>query len=252
MLFDKQENIHERQQNKNDFFLIEDAAHAFPASYRGKVIGSSRRMTAFSFYATKNLTTGEGGMLTGDPDLLERAKALSLHGMSAGAWNRYSQEAPWRYDVVEPGYKYNMTDVQAAIGRAQLSKLEFMDLRRREGVSMYAEGLGDLEGVQLPSEKKHVTSAWHLYPIRVHPKLVSGGRDVFIHRLKGQNIGASVHFIPLHLYQFYRDKYDYSSHDFPVAHRAFERLVSLPLHPGLSDGDVSDVIEAVKLVATKG
>ena len=229
--------------------VIEDAAHALPAKYRGEMIGSSSRMTAFSFYATKNLTTGEGGMLTGDPELLERAGILSLHGMSAGAWNRYSEAGRWHYNVVAPGYKYNMTDLQAAIGRAQLLKLESMHHRRREVVSMYGEGLGGIDGIRLPSEKKHVSSAWHLYPIRVHPDLVKGGRDVFIDRLTGRNIGTSVHFIPLHLHGFYRDKYEYRSDDFPIAQKAFEHLVSLPLHPGLTDEDVSDVIEAVKLVA---
>tara|TARA_B100000029_G_scaffold512812_1_gene610513 strand:- start:682 stop:1833 length:1152 start_codon:yes stop_codon:yes gene_type:complete len=232
--------------------VIEDAAHAFPASYRGEMVGSTSRMTAFSFYATKNLTTGEGGMLTGDPEFIEQAATLSLHGMSRAAWNRYSEASQWYYEVVAPGYKYNMADLQAAVGRAQLVKLESMDQRRREVVRMYADGLSSIDGIRIPCEKEHVSSAWHLYPIRVHPDLIQGGRDVFIDRLSERNIGTSVHFIPLHLHPFYRDKYGYVSDDFPVAREAFEQLVSLPLHPGLTDEDVSDVIEAVELVSTGG
>jgi dTDP-4-amino-4,6-dideoxygalactose transaminase len=232
--------------------VIEDAAHAFPASYRGEMVGSTSRMTAFSFYATKNLTTGEGGMLTGDPEFIEQAATLSLHGMSRAAWNRYSEASQWYYEVAAPGYKYNMADLQAAVGRAQLLKLEFMDQRRREVVRMYADGLRSIDGIRIPCEKVHVSSAWHLYPIRVHPDLIKGGRDAFIDRLSERNIGTSVHFIPLHLHPFYRDKYGHISDDFPIAQEAFKQLVSLPLHPGLTDEDVSDVIEAVKLVSAGG
>ncbi len=230
--------------------VIEDAAHALPASYRGQRVGRSPRLTAFSFYATKNLTTGEGGMLTGDPELVDRARGLSLHGMNGDAWKRYSHKGSWYYEIVAPGYKYNMTDLQAAIGLKQLERLETMQARRRRVVELYAEGLGDLDQIRLPTVRSHVVSAWHLYPIRVLPRGSAMNRGHFIEQLATRNIGTSVHFIPLHLHPFYRDKYGYRPDDFPVAQGAYETLVSLPLHPGLSDPDVEDVIEAVRDVCS--
>jgi dTDP-4-amino-4,6-dideoxygalactose transaminase len=216
------------------------------------MVGSSGRLTSFSFYATKNLTTGEGGMLTGAPELIEKARVLSLHGMSANAWNRYAAGAPWYYEVVAPGYKYNMSDVQAAIGSAQLQKLDTMQRRRREIVDRYSEVLGDMPELELPRARGHVSPAWHLYPVRVAPDLVRGGRDGFIERMTALNIGTSVHFIPLHLHPFYREKYGLLQQDYPVAQAAFERLVSLPLHPGLADSDIDDVAQAVRLAARGG
>ncbi len=228
--------------------VVEDAAHALPAKYRGRTVGSSQNLTAFSFYATKNLTTGEGGMLTGPGNLIDRARRLSLHGMTGSAWNRYSPRGSWYYEVVEPGYKYNMTDVQAALGLTQLSKLDMMQQRRREVVGLYNDALRGLPAVGLPSERVHVESAWHLFPIRVHKDRVPVDRGAFIEQMRVRNIGTSVHFIPVHLHPFYANKYGYRSGDFPVAEGAFEELVSLPLHPGLSDTDVADVARAVNEV----
>ncbi|MFN2571125.1 MAG: DegT/DnrJ/EryC1/StrS family aminotransferase [Gemmatimonadales bacterium] len=225
--------------------LIEDAAHALPASFRGKPIGSGPNPVAFSFYATKNLTTAEGGMLTAAPEFLERARILALHGMSRDAWKRYDQGGSWRYEVVAPGFKYNLTDVASAIGLWQLRKQERFHRRRVEIVEAYTMAFGAEEALEPPVRRAHVEHAWHLYVLRIRPDLLRIGRDQFIDELTKRNIGTSVHFIPIHLHPFYRKKYGYVPGDFPVAYSNFERLLSLPLHPGLTDQDVSDVIEAV-------
>jgi dTDP-4-amino-4,6-dideoxygalactose transaminase len=225
--------------------LVEDAAHAVPAAFRGRPVGSRGSLASFSFYATKNLTTGEGGMLTGDPELVERARILGLHGMSRDAWKRYDGEGSWYYEVVAPGYKYNMTDVQAALGLRQLERLDGMQRRRREVVARYEAAFGGRPELRLPVEREHVDSSWHLYPLRL-TGAAPVGRDAFIRGLTGRRIGTSVHYIPLHLHPWYRERYGYVEEDFPVAQSAYEGLVSLPLHPGLSDRDVDDVVEAVE------
>ncbi len=258
--------------------IIEDAAHALPARYKGYTIGSSSLLsslfpfsrfpfstsshfpflTCFSFYATKNLTTAEGGMLTGPPDLVEEARVWSLHGMSRDAWKRYSAEGSWYYEVIRPGFKYNMTDIQAAIGLHQLRKLPQFQARRREIVRRYNEAFSQFEEFQIPTERPEVEHAWHLYVLRLNlehfpairnPK--SEIRNRFIEELKARNIGTSVHFIPIHLHPYYRDKYGYKPDDFPVAYREYQRIVSLPLYPRMSDQDVEDVIEAVVDVVEK-
>jgi len=230
--------------------IVEDAAHALPASYRGRRIGAARNPVAFSFYATKNLTTAEGGMLTGDPEFLDRARVFSLHGMSRDAWKRYDRGGSWRYDVLLPGFKYNMTDIQASLGLAQLRKLEAFDARRRSIVAQYQAAFGEDEAFECPAERADITHAWHLYVLRLRPDVLSIGRDQFIEELTRRNIGTSVHFIPIHTHPYYRDTYGYVPEDLPVAFGAFERLLSLPLHPRLSDEDVADVVEAVLDVAT--
>jgi dTDP-4-amino-4,6-dideoxygalactose transaminase len=225
--------------------MIEDAAHALPARFRGQPIGSGQNPVAFSFYATKNLTTAEGGMLTAGPDFLERARIMALHGMSRDAWKRYDKGGSWRYEIVAPGFKYNLTDVASAIGLWQLRKLERFHQRRLEIVEAYGQAFGAEEALEPPVKRAHVDHAWHLYVLRLRPELLRIGRDRFIDELTRRNIGTSVHFIPLHVHPYYRDKYGYAPTDFPVAFSNFERLLSLPLHPGLTDQDVSDVIDAV-------
>ena len=185
-------------------------------------------------------------MLTGAPALVNRARVLGLHGMSGTAWNRYSAKGRWYYEVLEPGYKYNMTDIQAALGLKQLERLEEMQTRRREVVKAYYQGLGDLPAIGLPSERSHVQSAWHLFPIRVREAELSMDRAGFIDAMAERNIGTSVHFIPVHLHPFYANKYGYRRGDFPVAENAYDELGSLPLHPGLSEEDVADVVQAVR------
>jgi len=229
--------------------IVEDAAHALPATYRGRRIGSGRNPVAFSFYATKNLTTAEGGMLTADPEFLDRARVVSLHGMSRDAWKRYDQGGSWRYDVLLPGFKYNMTDIQASMGLAQLRKLEAFDRRRREIVAQYNAAFAEDDALETPVERPDVTHAWHLYVLRLRPAALRIGRDQFVQELTRRNIGTSVHFIPIHLHPYYRDTYGYAPGDLPVAFGNFERMLSLPLHPRLTDSDVSDVVEAVLNVA---
>lgn len=225
--------------------LIEDAAHALPASFRGQPIGSGPNPVAFSFYATKNLTTAEGGMLTAAPEFLERARIMALHGMSRDAWKRYDQGGSWRYEVVAPGFKYNLTDVASAIGLWQLRKQERFHQRRLQIVKAYMEAFGAEEALEPPVQRPYVEHAWHLYVLRIRPNLLRIGRDQFIDELTKRNIGTSVHFIPIHTHPYYRKKYGYIASDYPVAFTNFERLLSLPLHPGLTDQDVGDVIDAV-------
>src|SRR5213083_2657640 len=195
--------------------LVEDAAHALPARYKGRLIGGGYNAVAFSFYATKNLTTAEGGMLTGDPDFLERARVLSLHGMSRDAWKRYDQGGSWRYEVLAPGFKYNMTDIQAAIGLWQLRKQDAFQRRRREVVARYTAAFAAEESLEPPVARAEVEPAWHLYVLRLRPEALRIGRDRFIEELTARNIGTSVHFIPIHLHPYYRDKYGYAPDAFP-------------------------------------
>ena len=229
--------------------VVEDAAHAIPARFKGRFIGAGPNPTAFSFYATKNLTTAEGGMLTGEPAFLEQARTISLHGMSRDAWKRYDQGGSWRYDVLLPGFKYNMTDIQAAIGLCQLRRQDAFQLRRREVVARYTAAFGADPALEPPVVRPDVEHAWHLYVLRLRLDALRIGRDRFIEELTARNIGTSVHFIPVHLHPYYRDKYGYAPEAFPVAYGNYLRLLSLPLHPGLSDRDIDDVIEAVLDVA---
>jgi dTDP-4-amino-4,6-dideoxygalactose transaminase len=238
--------------------IIEDAAHALPAKYKGQYIGGWKtedenlnskfripKLTCFSFYATKNLTTAEGGMLTGSPEFIDEARIWSLHGMSRDAWKRYSSEGSWYYEVIRPGFKYNMTDIQAAIGLHQLRKLPQFQARRREIVHRYNEAFSQVEELQIPTERPEVEHAWHLYVLRLNVERLNVSRNQFMEELKDRNIGTSVHFIPVHLHPYYRDKYGYKPDDFPVAYREYQRIISLPLYPRMSDQDVEDVIEAV-------
>ena len=225
--------------------VLEDAAHALPASYRGRHIGSGPNPVAFSFYATKNLTTAEGGMLTADPEFLARARILSLHGLSRDAATRYAAGGHWAYEVLVPGFKYNMTDMQGALGLWQLRKLDRFQARRREVVAAYQAAFTGDEALELPVARPWVEHAWHLYVLRLRPAVLRIGRDRFIEELAQRNIGTSVHFIPIHVQPYYRDKYRYLPDSFPVAYDGFQRMISLPLSPRLSDQDVADVIEAV-------
>lgn len=225
--------------------VIEDAAHAVPASYRGKRVGSGDNFAAFSFYATKNLTTAEGGALTGHPELLERARVIALHGMSADGWKRFDKTGSWQYDIELPGFKYNMTDIQASLGQHQLRRLAEFHRRRKEVAGSYCRAFAEHPALEVPVELGHVDSAWHLYVLRLRPELLDIDRNRFIRILNEKNIGTSVHYTPLHMMSFYREKYGYREVDFPVAHDAFTRMLSIPLHPGLGDADVNDVVEAV-------
>jgi dTDP-4-amino-4,6-dideoxygalactose transaminase len=232
-------------------FVLEDAAHGLPARYKDKMVGSLGDLTAFSFYATKNLTTGEGGMLTGTKALLDQARPWTLHGMSRDAYKRYSAEGSWFYEVILPGFKCNLTDIQASLGIHQLKKLPAFQERRRAIVDRYHKAFRELSEIEVPVERPGVESAWHLYVIRLNLETLNLDRNRFIEELKSRNIGTSVHFIPVHLHPYYRDKYGYRPEDFPVAYANYLKMISLPLHTRLSDRDVEEVIEAVTEVVKK-
>ena len=226
--------------------VIEDAAHSLPASYKGRRIGSLSRATAFSFYATKNLTTAEGGMLTTeDPELAARYRRMSLHGITSDGWKRYRLGGKWFYEVVELGYKYNLTDVAAALGLVQLEKLDGFDGRRQELAARYADGLGAHAELMLPACPPHMRSAWHLYIVGLDPDKARVDRAAFLQSLTAQGVGTSVHFIPVHLHPYYAQKLGHRRGDFPNAEAAFECAVSLPLFPAMTDDDADHVIRAV-------
>jgi perosamine synthetase len=227
--------------------VIEDAAHALPASYKGRRVGTFSDVTCFSFYATKTITTGEGGMATTqNPEWAERVRMMSLHGISKGAWKRYTAEGSWYYEVQAPGYKYNLTDLAAALGLVQLSKCNRFREERARIARTYDEAFEDLPEVQRPARAPDREHAWHLYVIQLNLERLRIGRKEFIEGLKQRNIGTSVHFIPLHLHPFYRDTFGYKADHFPQATAAFGRIISLPIFPGMRDEQIERVIDAVR------
>ena len=225
--------------------VIDDAAHAIGAQYRARKVGTLGSMACFSFYATKNMTTAEGGMLTtNDPKLASRARMLSLHGISKDAWRRYSKEGSWQYDVIDAGFKYNMTDLASALGLHQLKKLDSFIARRTQLAQLYNETLAGVAELKLPTVSPDVRSAWHLYPVQITSS--SPTRNDFMDELRRRNIGCSVHFIPLHLTSFYQRTFAYRQGQFPVAEQVFKRIVSLPLFPRMKDNDVLRVAGEVR------
>lgn len=227
--------------------VIEDAAHALPALDHSRMIGAIGDITCFSFYATKTMTTGEGGMATtDDPAWAEKMRLLSLHGISHDAWNRYSAEGSWYYEVASVGYKYNLTDIAASLGLEQLKKCRAFAVARQRIAEAYTAGFADLPELRTPICDPAKEHAWHLYVIQLELERLKLDRREFIEALRQQNIGSSVHFIPLHLHPFYRQTFGYQPGDFPVAADAYRRIVSLPIYPGMSDADVEDVIAAVR------
>jgi perosamine synthetase len=223
--------------------IVEDAAHALPTRYRGRRIGAIGDITCFSFYATKTLTTGEGGMLCTDNDeWAARCRVLALHGISHDAWNRYRAEGSWYYEVVAPGYKYNMTDIAGALGLAQLAKIDRMRDRRQQIAMRYNEAFGEDAAFEIPPFEDPEDHSWHLYALRLN----GIDRAQFIEHLRGRGIGTSVHFIPLHLHPLYRDRFGYTPDSFPIATQQYEREVSLPIYSVMSDDEVDTVIRAVR------
>lgn len=188
---------------------------------------------------------------TDNEEIAEKIKILRLHGISRDAWKRYSSEGSWYYEIIECGYKYNMTDIQASIGIHQLKKAEIMRKRREEIAKIYNEEFENLEGLITPTIKKHVKHAWHLYPLLINIDRLKINRTKFIEELKKQNIGTSVHFIPLHLHPFYRKTFGYKKGDFPNAEWVYEREISLPIYPKMTDDDVIDVVNAVKKIVSE-
>jgi len=236
--------------------VIEDAAHAFGAEFRGIPIGrvastDDQRAVCFSLYATKNITSGEGGVLTGIEALIEESRLWSLHGMSRDAWQRYGPSGSWAYDVVLPGFKYNMSDIQAALGRAQLSRWRAFQQRRSDIALRYSAMLAEVEEIETPRCREQVTHAWHLYPIRLRLDQLTIDRSAFIDQLRRHNVGSSVHFIPVHLLSYYRRRYGLGRDDFPIAVAEFDRLISLPIYPRMTDADVDDVVAAIRYIVTQ-
>ena len=238
---------------RHDLCVIEDAAHAFPAKYKGRTVGTLSDFTCFSFYATKTLTTGEGGMICTENGLLaDRCRVMCLHGISRDAWKRYTAEGTWYYEVIAPGFKYNLTDIASAMGLAQLHKANRMHERRVQIAGRYTaafRALPELEPPpEAPADGQH---AWHLYILRLNLDRLSINRARFIEELRRLNIGTSVHFIPLHLHPYYRKTYGYEPEDLPVAYREYQREISLPVYSKMTDDDVQDVIDAVTDVVAR-
>ncbi len=241
---------------EHGLLLIEDAAHAVGARFQGRPIGAldgraaESDAVAFSFYAGKNMTTGEGGMLTtADDALAERIRSLRLHGITKDAWARYSADGAWSYEVLEPGFKYNLSDLQSAIGLHQLRKLDANNRRRRALAARYNEAFADVEEVAAPVERDDRLHAWHLYVLTLRLDRLRIDRAEFIRRLRAYNIGASVHFIPIPLHRAYRGRAGLAPERCPRALALYPRLVSLPLYPSMTFEQVDAVVGAVKRIA---
>jgi len=239
---------------ENDLWVVEDAAHAFPAAWRPTPPKAWERcgegtaaVTCFSFYANKTITTGEGGMATtADADLADRMRLMSLHGLSKDAWNRYSGGRSWDYRIIAPGYKYNMTDMAAAIGIHQLRRAESMRLARQNVAMRFFKALGDVAELDLPPQDENRVHAWHLFPIRLRLDRLSVDRNTFIDGLKDAAVGCSVHWRPLHLHAYYEETFRWRPEDFPVATEVWERLVSLPIFPDMREEEIEHVVASVK------
>ncbi len=226
--------------------VIEDAAHAAGMLDRGEWAGTRADAAAYSFYATKNLTTAEGGMLlTNDATIAERARLLSLHGMSRDAWKRYAAKGSWRYDVSEPGYKYNLADPLAALGLAQLQRLEAMQARREALAAQYLAGIEHIEGINVQAEVEYADDrhSWCMFVVQLDEDLAGPGRDACVEALARENIGASVHYIPTHVFSGYRR---YMRDPLPYTEAVWQRLLSLPLYPAMNESDVDDVLGALR------
>jgi len=244
---------------KHRLYVIEDCAHAAGAQYHGWPIGAGNpdkgdysTACAFSFYATKNLTTGEGGMVTTHEEEVAAAmKVLCLHGISRDAWNRYSDQGKWFYEVLQPGFKYNLSDIQSAIGIHQLRKLDgFIEARARYA-AMYGRILSKVEEIELPAEKAGCRHAWHLYVLRLNLQKLEIGRDQFIEELRAKGIGTSVHFIPIPMHPFFAAYASRRENDCPEAMALYPRIVSLPLYPSMTEEQVEYTAETVKAVVQR-
>lgn len=228
--------------------VVEDAAHALPTTCGGALVGTlASDATVFSFYANKTITTGEGGMLvTRDAALARRAKVMRLHGMSRDAFDRFTATVPsWYYEIVAPGFKYNLTDIAAALGLHQLAKARAFQARREAIARQYDAQLAGLPLLTPPRPQAGDQHAWHLYVVRLDDG-AAVGRDAFIERLFAAGIGCSVHYIPLHRHPYWRERYALDAAQFPASERAYERMASLPLYTRMSDGDVQRVVAAVR------
>jgi dTDP-4-amino-4,6-dideoxygalactose transaminase len=243
---------------KRGLRVIEDAAHAIPAQFRANAssawrkVGSSADVTCFSFYANKCITTGEGGMATtNDESRADRMRLMSLHGMDRDAWKRYTADGSWYYEVVAPGFKYNMTDVAASLGLGQLARAEALWAQRRRVAEKLTDGLRGVPALELPVEAPDRGHAWHLYSVKLRLDQLRIDRNRFLAELKRRRIGHSVHWKPLHMMPYYVETYGYSPGDFPVAASLWPRLVTLPLFPGMTDAEIAQVVAAVRAVCAE-
>ncbi|MGH9317403.1 MAG: DegT/DnrJ/EryC1/StrS family aminotransferase [Thermoanaerobaculia bacterium] len=239
---------------KNGLWVVEDAAHAFPAAWRPRAGAAWQRcgegtaaITCFSFYANKTITTGEGGMaVTGDAALAERMRLMSLHGLSQDAWGRYAGGTSWDYRILAPGFKYNLTDIAAAIGIHQLARAEEMRQRREAVARRYLESLAQVEEIDLPPEDPNRIQSWHLFPVRLRLERLSIDRNAFIDALRGAGVGCSVHWRPLHLHPYYQQTFGWRPEDLPVATGLWQRLVSLPIFPRMHEDEVAFVVRTIE------
>jgi dTDP-4-amino-4,6-dideoxygalactose transaminase len=240
--------------SRHGLWVVEDAAHAFPAAWRRSAPEQWRQcgertaaLSCFSFYANKTITTGEGGMaVTDDADLAARVRLLSLHGLSNDAWGRYSGTGSWDYRILAPGYKYNMTDVAAAVGVHQLAKAEAMRRAREAVAFQYLERFGEVEEMALPVVDSDRLHAWHLFPIRLQLERLAIDRNQFMRELHQRGVSCSVHWRPLHLHPYYEQTFGWRQQDLPVASRTWDTLVSLPLFSAMRQDEVDTVVNAVK------
>jgi perosamine synthetase len=233
---------------RHGLIVIEDACHALGAEYRGHRVGSLAHMTVFSFHPVKHLTTGEGGMVTtDDPVFAETLRRFRNHGISSDARQRQNA-GEWHYEMVLLGFNYRLTDIASALGLQQMKKLAANLARRRQIAARYAAAFRDMSGVLPPQVRDVVNPAWHLYPIRLDLARLSAGRTEVFRALRAENIGVNVHYIPVHRHPYYRDCFGYNGGEYPVAEYAYERLISLPMFHGMTDGDVEDVVRAVAKV----
>ncbi len=247
------------QASRHGWWVVEDAAHAFPAAWRRTAGGAWQKcgsgtadVSCFSFYANKTITTGEGGMaVTDDPELADRMRLMSLHGLSQDAWERYSGGHSWDYQIMAPGFKYNLTDVAAAIGIAQLARAESMRVERERIAERYRSEMDGLDELELPTVDPDRIHSWHLFPIRLRLDRLRIDRNAFLEGLRSAGVGFSVHWRPLHLHPYYRDTFGWSPEDLPNATAVWERLVSLPLFPGMTEEEIGRVVESVSDLCAK-
>ena len=233
----------------NNLLVIEDAAHAVGAEYKGKKIGSIADATIFSFHPVKQMTTGEGGMITTDnEEIVELARIYRNHGLSKDAVERFGKHGSWYYEMTHLGFNYRLTDIHAALGLGQLGKLNRFLERRTEIARKYNDAFEDIEEIKTPVIKGYIKHAWHLYVIEIVPENLRADRDQIFKALRAENIGVNLHYIPVHLHPYYREKFGYKNGDYPVAEEIFERVISLPMFPKMNDEDIDDVINAVQKV----
>jgi perosamine synthetase len=233
--------------DRRGLILIEDACHALGASFADRPVGSVADLTVFSFHPVKHITTGEGGMVTTqDPELARRMRMFRSHGIDSDPRQR-QRTGQWHYEMTELGLNYRLPDLMCALGLSQLPKLDANIARRREIAAAYGERLADIAGLQLPTVRPEVGPAWHLYPVRVH----GIERETVFRALRAEGIGVNVHYVPVHLHPYYRQRFGYAGGEFPAAEAAYESLISLPMFHGMTDADVADVVEAVRKVVRR-